>query len=99
MRIIHMDEPTINTLLGNLHADVTRKLSAMVNSEDCVAADMNSAIKFLKDNDITAPILEAKAKGDEDDVESTEKEKKSVLRALARLPYPVADEEASEVCL
>lgn len=42
------------TALGELHSLVARVLSGKLTGGDCTAADINAAIKFLKDNNITA---------------------------------------------
>ena len=41
-------------LLAELHKVVATGLIAKLSSDEASAADMNAAIKFLKDNDITA---------------------------------------------
>lgn len=41
-------------LLGELHLAVTKDLLAKVNSGEATAADLNAAIKLLKDNKIEA---------------------------------------------
>ncbi len=40
--------------LGGLHVLVAQVLAAKLGTDDCTAADINAAIKFLKDNNITA---------------------------------------------
>lgn len=40
--------------LGLLHSAVAKALKDRIGSEDATAADLNAAIKFLKDNNITA---------------------------------------------
>jgi len=42
------------TKLGKLHETVAQKyIDALNNPEECTAAMLSSAVKFLKDNDIT----------------------------------------------
>jgi len=43
-------------LLNGLHQMVAQKLIKMVNDPDATVQDINAAIKFLKDNDVTADI-------------------------------------------
>lgn len=40
--------------LALLHVMVAKVLADKLGTEDCTAADINAAIKFLKDNNITA---------------------------------------------
>lgn len=40
--------------LGTLHQVVAQVLGQRLTADDCSAADLNAAIKFLKDNNITA---------------------------------------------
>ena len=40
--------------LAELHSSVAKALTARIGAEDTSAADLNAAIKFLKDNNITA---------------------------------------------
>lgn len=42
----------IKQVLEALHDLTAEKLTARLDSEDCSAADINAAAKFLKDNDI-----------------------------------------------
>lgn len=39
--------------LGSLHVLIAKVLKDKLGSTDCTAADVNAAIKFLKDNNIT----------------------------------------------
>jgi 50S ribosomal subunit-associated GTPase HflX len=43
-------------LLNGLHQMVAQKLIKMINKPDATVQDINAAIKFLKDNDVTADI-------------------------------------------
>ena len=47
-------------LLNGLHQMVAQKLIRMVNDPEATVQDINAAIKFLKDNDVTADITYSK---------------------------------------
>lgn len=50
-----MSKPASESALGALHELVAKVLAERIaNGELCTAADINAAIKFLKDNNITA---------------------------------------------
>ena len=55
--------------LETLHTLTLEKCIAMVQDDECSAADMNIAIKFLKDNNIDVDTLSVK---NSEDVVSTE---------------------------
>lgn len=59
--------------LGSLHEIVATVLKdRLQNGELCTAADINAAIKFLKDNNITATREASKALGElEDELKNT----------------------------
>lgn len=46
--------PANESVLGELHQAVANALKERIGSADATAADLNAAIKFLKDNNITA---------------------------------------------
>ena len=47
-----MSELTSKELMEALHGHVAKALTDKVKSKECTAADLNAAIKFLKDNGI-----------------------------------------------
>lgn len=54
--------------LGGLHQVVAEVLKSRISNDDlCTAADLNAAIKFLKDNNITATREANKALGELED--------------------------------
>ena len=60
-----MTNPASEGVLGELHTIVATVLKDRLgNAELCTAADVNAAIKFLKDNNITATREANKALGD-----------------------------------
>ncbi|WAX24059.1 terminase small subunit [Xanthomonas phage F5] len=63
-----MSNPASEGALGALHELVARALMERIqNGELCTAADINAAIKFLKDNNITATREANKALGELED--------------------------------
>lgn len=63
-----MSNPASEGALGALHELVATVLKErLANGEMCTAADINAAIKFLKDNNITATREANKALGELED--------------------------------
>ncbi|OZI20048.1 hypothetical protein CAL26_21070 [Bordetella genomosp. 9] len=50
-----MSKATVDAL-GELHGAVAKELTRRINADEASAADIGAAIKFLKDNQITASI-------------------------------------------
>ena len=55
-----MSNHDITTLLEKLHIDVANELLERISAGDATTGDISAAIKFLKDNDITAVVEESK---------------------------------------
>lgn len=63
-----MTKPASEGALGGLHELVATVLKDRIgNTELCTAADINAAIKFLKDNNITATREASRALGELED--------------------------------
>lgn len=63
-----MSQPASEGALGELHTIVASVLKTRLNDKDlCTAADINAAIKFLKDNNISATREASKELGDLED--------------------------------
>jgi hypothetical protein len=76
-----MSNPASESALGALHELVAQVLGdRLKNDELCTAADINAAIKFLKDNNITASREANKALGELQD-------------ELGKHSLPVADDD------
>lgn len=56
--------PASESVLGELHVAVADALKLKIGGSECSAADLNAAIKFLKDNNITATKEANKALGE-----------------------------------
>src|SRR5690606_23441380 len=84
--------------LSELHGVVARELTRRINQNEASAADIGAAIKFLKDNAITASIE------DNDDMQALKDklEDRARKRSGLRLVKPedtaeLSDEEADDV--
>lgn len=53
-----MTQDNIQPLLAELHLEVVTELLTRVRSGDATTADINAAIKLLKDNNITVEAIE-----------------------------------------
>ena len=72
-------------LLNGLHQMVAQKLIRMVNDPAATVQDINAAIKFLKDNDVTADITYSKP------LAALEAE----VTAVGELPFLEDDDESN----
>lgn len=94
-----MSNPASESALGSLHELVAKVLKERIaNGELCTAADINAAIKFLKDNNITATREANKALGElEDEIgkhslpEADDSELTAALDNLIHFPGSVAN--------
>jgi hypothetical protein len=74
-----------NDEMNELHQMVAQKLKRMLSDPECTVQDINAAIKFLKDNNVTADIEYSKP------LQMLEQE----VTPVGQLPF-VDDEEEDE---
>lgn len=97
-----MSKPATESQLGSLHELVATVLAQRIaNGELCTAADINAAIKFLKDNNITATREASKALGELEDAlndvpnsaisEAEQAELEAALANVVNFPGSVAN--------
>lgn len=93
-----MSNPASEGKLGGLHATVADYLETRIKDPDlCTPADINAAIRFLKDNNITASREANKALGElaqelgkHDVSEAEESELQAALDNILQFPGSVA---------
>ena len=97
-----MSKPAAESKLGALHELVATVLKERIGNDDiCTAADINAAIKFLKDNNITATREASTALGELEDAlngtpaskvsEAEQAELEAALANVVNFPGSVAN--------
>lgn len=87
-----------DTDLGDLHGVVARELARRISDGEASAADIGAAIKFLKDNAITADLNTSDhLKGLQDKI--AERAQRREARRLKLVPEsgPLTEDEAEEI--
>ncbi|WP_425486139.1 hypothetical protein [Achromobacter deleyi] len=79
--------------LSELHGVVARELTRRINADEASAADIGAAIKFLKDNNITASVEDNDQMRSLKDKLAEREAKRGKLKLVPQAPPELTEEE------
>ncbi|WP_397473749.1 hypothetical protein [Pusillimonas sp.] len=94
---VQISKATVNDL-SELHGVVARELTRRITSNEASAADIGAAIKFLKDNSITASIEDNnEMQALKEKLEERARKRSSLRLVKSESTVELTDEEADDV--